>query len=509
MKFLQYRKKTIIPMIFSIMLLSISIPCYSNNLLDNRNVLSLKSEADDSWSRILIQNENLKNPDMYLMNGDIIILGGTSDFPNYLRFADYDIYVAKYNTNGLNLWDYRLEHELYVEYKGFVVDSENNIYVSILVADSSSFSYSGKIMLLKLDQNGEQLFVKYVEEFPNCNIDSMIIDLNDSIYMTGDDYQSSNDYLLKIDSNGNFINSIFLNDTATDHELFIDDYNNLYVSGSPFRDYNDPSGSGSPLYKFNSTGSLLWKSELENSKDSFRFLNTDEQENVLAEFYQYYSINSTYNLYLVKLNSTGEINHEMKILSDNTDLYDVYIWNINIWYLNSTYLFYHIGNDVGVETYLINYDYNCNLKWNVSIQYYVNPKILSYYQRIKSTYDSNGSIYLVYNLRVGDIAFLQLNKFGEVTSHFYWGGSNDDKYSEIIIDSQDNFYLITVCEYVNIWNVYKDISIFIKNPLSGGYPPSLEEFDINMIFVISSLGVSSIFSIIITMEIHRKYRKKE
>jgi len=59
--------------------------------------------------------------------------------------------------------------------------------------------------------------------------------------------------------------------------------------------------------------------------------------------------------------------------------------------------------------------------------------------------------------------------------------------------------LIAVCEYVNFWGVQRDISIFIKNPLPRGHPPSINELDIEMIFVFSFLGVSSTFSLIITI----------
>ncbi|MCJ7648387.1 MAG: hypothetical protein MUP85_07225, partial [Candidatus Lokiarchaeota archaeon] len=107
-----------------------------------------------------------------------------------------------------------------------------------------------------------------------------------------------------------------------------------------------------------------------------------------------------------------------------------------------------------------------------------------------------------------DIEILKINKSGGVISQDYWGGPNIERPTEIIIDSHDNLYLIADCEYVNFWNAHKDISILIKNPQSGGYPPTIEELDIKMIFVFSSLGASSTLSIIITIHIIRRKRLK-
>jgi len=495
-KFILDHKKQIITLVIIILLLNLQ----PNSHLENRSVLFLNDDTDNSWTRILMQEQELLHPDMYLMNDTIIILGDYGD-----NVHTYETYVAKYNTNGSNLWDFRVEDELDVKYQKSVVDSENNIYVSTLVGNN----FGGKIMLLKLDQYGEQLYVKFINESLECTIDSMTKDLNDSIYITGHDLQNDKGYLLKVDVDGNLLNSIFLNDTAFYHELLIDDYNNLYVSGSLPDVYEDPWCSGAPLYKFNSTCSLLWKLELQNSKDSFRFLNIDEQENALVAYYQFSSIYSRYNLYILKLNSTGEINREIKILSNYKER--GINWNCWVWYINNTYLFYNTFD----ETYLVNIDNDCNLKWNLSIQQYLKTEYFAperFGPPIESVYDSNGSIYLIYRYRSSetrgdyqrDIGILQLNKLGVVNSRYYWGGSYIDDVSTVIIDSQDNLFLIVVYEYINIWNAYWYVSIFIKNPYSGWYPPSLEEFDIGLIFVYSFLGASSALSIVIAINIIRR-----
>jgi hypothetical protein len=464
-----------------------------DNLHDINRLISLNDNNNDSWSRIPMDNKRILNPNLHILNDSIIVAGYYSDDVHH----DYDIIAIKYNINGTKLWEFRLEDDLIGTLQGSVVDQDNNIDLFIIVANFPYYStFWGQLLFVKVNQNGELIFSKYIHELPDCGIDSVSLDSNNSIYITVEDFQNDTTSLVKLDSHGNFLFSISFDDGEF-YQVFIDNFSNLFISPK----YLSDKGA---LYKFNKNGTLIWKKEPVD-KELFLYLKSDTLGNAFVIYRKDYSINSTIALYLMKFNSSGEILNETEIIyGEDSDL-GYRLSSIKSYCSNNnTYLFF---DD---EKYILKYDNKCELKWNKSVDGYMNSNIFSWYRIIS---DSNENVYIISNSNENliqkevDIAILRINNNGDFDSQIFWGGNNDERDFEVGLDSQNNLYLLVKSEYVNFWKEHIDLSVLVKNPLDGGFPPPIERIDIGLIFVFTTLGVTGAISIVICMRIIRKRPK--
>jgi len=464
-----------------------------DNSHDENGLIILNDNHNDSWSRIPLNNERIFNPNLHILNDSLIVAGYYSDDVHH----DYDIIAIKYNINGTKLWEFRLEDDLIGTLEGSVVDQDNNIDLFIIVANFSYHLREGKLLFVKVNQNGELIFLKYINELPDCGIDSVSLDSDNSIYITVEDYQNHTTSLVKLNSYGSFLFSISFDDSEF-CQVFTDNFTNFFISPKAIF-YEEP------LYKFNKNGTLIWKKETAD-KESYLYLKSDTLGNVFVIYRKYYSINSTITLYLMKFNSSGEILNETKIIrGEDTDL-SYRLYSIRFYCSkNSTYLFF---DD---EKCILKYDNKCELVWNKSIEGYINSNIFSWYQIISDSYEN---VYITYNSNENfiqkemDIAILKINNDGDFVSQVYWGGNNDEEDFEVGFDSQNNFYLLVKSEHVNFWKEHIDVSVLVKNPLDGGFPPPIEKIDTGFIFIFTILGVASAISIIICIRIIRKRPKR-
>jgi hypothetical protein len=464
-----------------------------NNFHDKNGLISLNDNNNSSWSRIPLNNKRIFNPNLHVLNDSIILSGYYYDDAHH----DYDIIVIKYHINGTKLWEFRFEDDLIGTLEGSVVDQDNNIDLFIMVAPYSYQLRRGKLLVVKVNQDGELLFSKYIHELPDCGIDSVSLDSNNSIYITVEDYQNHTTSLVKLDSYGSFLFSISFDDSEF-CQVFTDNFSNVFISPNAIF-YEEP------LYKFNKNGTLIWKKETAD-KELYLYLKSDNLGNAFVIYRKYYSINSSITLYLVKFDSSGEILNETKIICGEDSDLSYRLYSIKYYCSNtSTYLFF---DD---EKCMLMYDNKCELKWNKSVEGYMNSNIFSWYRIIS---DSNENVYTVYNSNENliqkevDIAILRINNNGDFDSQIYWGGNHDEADFEVGFDSQNNLYLLVKSEYVNFWKEHIDISVLVKNPLNGGFPPPIEKIDSGFIFVFTILGVTSTISIIICIRIIRKRPKR-
>ncbi|MDC0246619.1 SBBP repeat-containing protein, partial [Deltaproteobacteria bacterium] len=138
---------------------------------------------------------------------NIILIGKTNsslDGNNYslcgshVPWNQYDIFVAKYNSDGTKLWSKQFDSgevsstckpPVNDEPKDIALDSNNNIYITGTTAgkfDDDFIINGNSLFLMKLDSSGNKLWVKQSSSIcGNTEGRNITIDSNNNIYLTG------------------------------------------------------------------------------------------------------------------------------------------------------------------------------------------------------------------------------------------------------------------------------------------------------------------------------------
>jgi len=371
----------------------------------------------------------------------------------------------------------------------FDFDSKSNLYV---LAELIDRNYS----LLKFNVLRELLWFKIFDS--DYGRVTFKVDLNDSIYISGVNYINEKAFLSKFNHSGNLIwNKTLDSYNQTNFvEIEIDSNNCVYLCGSQY------------LFKYNSSGSMMWYKELDINANSLKVYS---DENIIVSGYTELP-DYLYDVWLLKLNSSGNITYKTNILNGTESSF---FRNFQIFFLDNIYIYTDIpiireGKYViHYEPFLLKFDPNLNFCWNFSLTDYNVRSTIITRLHLDIGITSHQDIAIIYNTyrASGDIGILKLNSSGQVITNYFWGGSYYDYIIAIAIDSQDNFYMLCTCEYVNIWNNHEDRIVFVKNPKPNGKPPPYQQIDYRDIYIFSILGVTSIISIISIISILKRISK--
>lgn len=479
-------------MIFNLNLSLNLIPsyCYQPNL-------NLNSNGTDSWSTIIKQENYISNPNIKCINNDIYVIG-TIESQRSLN-----IYVAKYNSSGIKLWEQTWGGTSQAWLMGFEFDSEDNLYIVGLSYPIYS-SGNKSIFLLKYTNSGELSWSKKISNNSNIynvhyEVNSIKLDLNDFIYIIGLEHHQgvTLNFLIKLNSSRNILWQYKSNMShyMGFSEIQIDSKNNIYVYGGGFR-------TKLFLIKFNSSGSIRWYEEW-GVNEIPGTLKLDSSGDILLSGFQFQQLNFNYDYWIMKRNSSGCIVKMIRL--DDLDYYE----EKNTWVFEDIYIFNYDTID---RCFLSKYDHNLNYAWNRSLSESFKP--FSIYS-ITIDVDSQKNILVLYNSirddnnRQVDILILKFNCSGEIISSFYWGGSDIDQPIQVVIDSEDNLYMLCISNYVDVWNVQTSQTILVKNPQSNGKPPHLSFFSFKDVYIISFLSVMILISVIITVSILKPKLKRD
>jgi hypothetical protein len=170
--------------------------------------------------------------------GDAYVLGGFSSAYMPLgnvnlinHSAESDIFIAKYNTNGIVLWSKSFGGTSYDQPRNFWLDRSQNIYVTgdffspqLYVGNDTLINENfSSVFIAKFSSNGNFLWSKTPAECMYCQLGQSATDENNDVYLTGSTkyelvwdsdtltgsfYGAANIFVTKLDSNGNEIWSI-------------------------------------------------------------------------------------------------------------------------------------------------------------------------------------------------------------------------------------------------------------------------------------------------------------
>lgn len=266
-------------------------------------------------------------------DGNIYVTGifsGTADLnpgtgtANYTSNGLNDIFIQKLDSNGNLLW-VKTMGSIYEDYAfSILVDSNGNIYTIGAFPESVDFDPNSGTTLLtsagsfdifiqKLDTNGNLLWVK---QLGNTHTDygySLAMDTNGDLFATGffrgtvdfnpgsgsqnlTSFGESDIFLLKLDTNGNFIWVKQMGGSASDYgrSITTDGNNNIYMTGNfegtvdfdPGTNVYNLTSAGdddSFVLKLDPNGNLLWARQIGGSiEERGESISVDAQGNVYS-----------------------------------------------------------------------------------------------------------------------------------------------------------------------------------------------------------------------------------
>ncbi len=133
--------------------------------------------------------------------GNVYIAGATTSAGK----GGYDVLLIKFNSSGAESWNRTWGGVEDDQAYSLAVDGENNIYIA---GDTESFLVNGDKtqFLAKYDGEGDLMWNRTCSGMEGATCRSIITDSEDTIYMTGCNYQSFSEryvYLLMYDNQGN------------------------------------------------------------------------------------------------------------------------------------------------------------------------------------------------------------------------------------------------------------------------------------------------------------------
>lgn len=451
--------------------------------------LNLNSDDNtDSWCRRVKEGPQLYDSFIEIINNNTYVIGSIGEY-----FTSDNFYIAKFDSTGAKVWEQTWDGGRYDKIMGCIIDSDNNIYV----AGASSIYFGGpgfvgSIFLLKYNTTGSLLWSQTldplgIDRYSLCSIQT---DLNNSIYISSKTTDFPNNIIIitKLNSSGNVIwtQEIIPGGYFEDIYTQIDSIGNIYLTAES-HDVN------STLLKLNASGSIQWEYDL--GEDEYRFqMKVDFEDNIILTSVDYVG-NRQYELYLTKINSTGNMIKRIILANEG--------YNSGTWFLDNIFVFH--GSS------LFEYNYSLNSKCNITFDNHILPD--ESWGSFNFGITSTQKMYLIYN-GYQEITILEFNRSENILSKYNWGGSYSLGRIDTSIDSHDNLYMVCTIRYINVWREATALTFLVKNPTTDAIAIYLDQIiESSEIFLFSVLGISCILSlslVFLTLKprFRQFYRKK-
>jgi len=231
-------------------------------------------------------------------NNNLYLVGNNVTYPS--GFATYDVFIAKYNSAGMQVWNRTWGTSNDEEAYGIALDSQNNIYISGIIGPKG-FGSDTNVSLVKFDNFGNEIWNVTWDRGPSDNFDAgygISIDSRDFIYISGTTESGPselNSTLFKYDSSGNLIWMEEWGGGSWDigNDVYIDDVlDNIYLTGLT-RSFSSGGDEDIFLLKYieYSPGELTLSTDAENPDDDGIF-NLTWTSSLWANYYSLYRSNT-------------------------------------------------------------------------------------------------------------------------------------------------------------------------------------------------------------------------
>lgn len=439
---------------------------------DQNSIVLSSDDTTDSWTRKIKSGPQLYSSSMTLIDNHTYIIGSIGEY-----YTNDDIYIAKFDSSGVKLWEQIWDGSKYDYFNDYIVDSENNIYI-VGITGNYYTGFTGSIFLLKYNTTGNLLWFRTINPFNLLafNFHSIEIDLNDSIFIssTGYNYTHAKTFITKINSSGNIFwtEDIEIDVELNDLKIQIDSVGNIYLFGNSYY-------SNLFLLKLNRSGARQWYYEWREGEYG-NHMNLDLDDNVITIGYSSHLYGDP-GLWIMKINSSGNLTK--KVICENFGAH-----TLAVKFLDNIFIL--------TEYFLYEYNYSLISKWKFPIGSYLQ---INEIQGCNFAITSQHEVYAIY-YSYGDINILKFNSSGAIIFNFKWVGSYypPNPYvspPKVRVDSHGNLYMLCSIDYENFWKENIHLSFLVKNPKSGGEPQPDPLIDEHIIFIFSLLGVMCVISV--------------
>ena len=266
--------------------------------------------------------------------------------------GSFDVWLAKYDSDGNQLWLEQFGNELVDLSYSIDVDDDGNVYLSGHSGKIDNESPLGETLepwVTKYDSDGNQLWFQELEGMATSEAYGVTLDNQDRIYLTGwtlADLGEENGglydiWLTQLDSDGNPVwrEQFGSQDYEFPWGMDTDSQGNIYASGWTLGDLGGVNaGSYDPwLAKYDSEGNQQWIQQFGTSGDDGSFLGgieIDSNDNIFLTGYTDSNLAGanagSYDAWVAKYDSEGnqqwiqqfgtpELDYTTNITADNND----------------------------------------------------------------------------------------------------------------------------------------------------------------------------------------------
>ncbi|MDX1462713.1 MAG: SBBP repeat-containing protein, partial [Marinirhabdus sp.] len=339
--------------------------------------LSFGGSGEDSALHMFVDSED----NIYItgvFNDTVDFDSGTGVF-ELTSQGNNDGFLVKLDTEGNFIWAISLGGNMLDTIKSIAFDSSQNILITGYFQETVDFnpgpntenltaSGDRDMYVLKLDTNGQ---FEWVKQFGGTSVEDGIfsngiaIDTSNNIVIAGS-YEGSVDFdpstavaqettnglgdifILKLDLNGNYLWNIAFGsseDWDTAYSIVIDNFNNIYISGSfsnemdvdPSNDIfllNTPSGQENAFaIKYSGNGALSWAKSIGGAQftRSYNMTLDNEQQPLISIKYtgtvdfdpgvdeSFLTSNGGFDVGVLRLNDHGDFNWARSMGGADTD----------------------------------------------------------------------------------------------------------------------------------------------------------------------------------------------
>jgi len=197
-----------------------------DNINQNSTIATIKLDKDGN--QIWMKQSKRSDTGRSMATGiatdsqdNIYTVGTINNFPRNAT-------LLKYNSTGHSIWNITMEGLLNENANDVAIDSNNDVY---LVGKTQSFIDNATV--IKLNNNGIQLLNFTWLQNEDSLAERIFIDSNDRIYVSGTYTKGDNKFLVRYDTNGNFIWNYSIPAIANFHirELTVDSKGNIFMVG--------------------------------------------------------------------------------------------------------------------------------------------------------------------------------------------------------------------------------------------------------------------------------------
>jgi hypothetical protein len=322
--------------------------------------------------------------------GNIYVPGLTGgSFPGYTNSGSYDAYIAKYSASGTQIWMRQFGTSGNDSAEGVEIDSSGNIYLSGCTGGSlpgNSNLGNEDAYIAKYDTNGNQLWVRQFGTFSGDRAYKISIDNSSNLYLSGMTFgtlpgNSSagnlDAYVAKYDTNGNQLWIRQFGSPGSDEisGISTDSSGNAYVAGFTYSSLPGNSLLGEQdayVAKYDTNGNRLWIRQFGTTNDDRAWgISTDSSGNVYVSGETWGTLSSntssgSLDAYIAKYDTNGNPVWIRQFGTSNAD----YISGAstdssgNIYVTGYTYgAFSGYSNAGGLDAYVAKYDTNGNRLW--------------------------------------------------------------------------------------------------------------------------------------------------